>query len=177
MSNQKLSNICKLLSPYFLLGKRRHDANDMNDKFYRELLYIIGLKEKSKNGNTVIQRLPEELREAGSLIESTMSWLVAHDELSEEEKYDAALELVLTWVNRLLFIKLVESQVISFNSYDEPEKHSFFNDEKIKTFRHIDDLFFKVLALPKNQRDEEVNRIFGEVPYLNSKLFECTYLD
>ena len=177
MSNQKLSNICKLLSPYFLLGKRRHDANDMNDKFYRELLYIIGLKEKSKNGNTVIQRLPEELREAGSLIESTMSWLVAHDELSEEEKYDAALELVLTWVNRLLFIKLVESQVISFNSYDEPEKHSFFNDEKIKTFRHIDDLFFKVLALPKNQRDEEVNRIFGEVPYLNSKLFECTYLE
>ena len=56
-------------------------------------------------------------------------------------------------------------------------KHSFFNEEKIKTFRHIDDLFFKVLALPKNQRDNEVNRIFGDVPYLNSKLFECTYLE
>ena len=177
MSNQKLSTIYKLLSPYFLLGKRRHDANDMNDEFYKELLYIIGLEEKSKNGNTTIQRLPEERREAGSLIESTMSWLVAHDDLSDDEKYDAALELVLTWVNRLLFIKLVESQVISFNSYEEPDKHSFFNDEKIKTFRHIDDLFFKVLALPKNQRDEEVNRIFGEVPYLNSKLFECTYLE
>lgn len=177
MSNQKLSTICKLLSPYFLLGKRRHDANDMNDEFYKELLYIIGLEEKSKNGNTTIQRLPEERREAGSLIESTMSWLVAHDDLSDDEKYDAALELVLTWVNRLLFIKLVESQVISFNSYEEPDKHSFFNDEKIKTFRHIDDLFFKVLALPKDQRDEEVNRIFGEVPYLNSKLFECTYLE
>jgi len=177
MSNQKLSIIYKLLSPYFLLGKRRHDANDMNDEFYKELLYIIGLEEKSKNGNTTIQRLPEERREAGSLIESTMSWLVAHDDLSDDEKYDAALELVLTWVNRLLFIKLVESQVISFNSYEEPDKHSFFNDEKIKTFRHIDDLFFKVLALPKDQRDEEVNRIFGEVPYLNSKLFECTYLE
>lgn len=177
MSNQKLSTICRILSPYFLLGKRRHDANDMNDKFYRELLYIIGLEEKSKNGNTIIQRLPEERREAGSLIESTMSWLVAYNDLSEDRKYDAALELVLTWVNRLLFIKLVESQVISFNSYDEPEKHSFFNKDKIKTFRHIDDLFFKVLALPKNQRDEEVNKIFGEVPYLNSKLFECTSLE
>lgn len=177
MSNQKLSTICKLLSPYFLLGKRRHDANDMNDKFYRELLYIIGLEEKSKNGNTIIQRLPEEHREAGSLIESTMSWLVAYNDLTEDKKYDAALELVLTWVNRLLFIKLVESQVVSFNSYDEPEKHSFFNKDKIKTFRHIDDLFFKVLALPKNQRDEEVNKIFGEVPYLNSKLFECTSLE
>ena len=177
MSNQKLSTICKLLSPYFLLGKRRHDANDMNDKFYRELLYIIGLEEKSKNGNTIIQRLPEERREAGSLIESTMSWLVAYNDLTEDEKYDAALELVLTWVNRLLFIKLVESQVVSFNSYDEPEKHSFFNKDKIKIFRHIDDLFFKVLALPKNQRDEEVNKIFGEVPYLNSKLFECTSLE
>jgi hypothetical protein len=177
MSNQKLSTICKLLSPYFLLGKCRHDANDMNDKFYRELLHIIGLEEKSKNGNTIIQRLPEERREAGSLIESTMSWLVAYNDLTEDKKYDAALELVLTWVNRLLFIKLVESQVVSFNSYDEPEKHSFFNKDKIKTFRHIDDLFFKVLALPKNQRDEEVNKIFGEVPYLNSKLFECTSLE
>lgn len=177
MSARNLSNIYRLLSPYFLLGKRRHDANDMNDEFYKELLYIIGLEEKSKNGNTTIQRLPEERREPGSLIESTMSWLVAHDELSEDEKYNAALELVLTWVNRLLFIKLVESQVISFNSWDEPEKRCFFNEEKIKTFRHIDDLFFKVLALPKNQRDEEVNQIFGDVPYLNSKLFECTYLE
>ncbi|MBR1505497.1 MAG: hypothetical protein IJ614_05260, partial [Prevotella sp.] len=176
-SDQKLSAICKLLSPYFLLGKRRHDANDMNDAFYKELLYIIGLEEKSKNGNTTIQRLSEEHRESGSLIESTMSWLAVHDDLSEDEKYNAALELVLTWVNRLLFIKLVESQVISFNSWDEPEKHSFFNEEKIKTFRHIDDLFFKVLALPKNQRDKEVNKIFGDVPYLNSKLFECTYLE
>ena len=177
MSVRNLSNIYRLLSPYFLLGKRRHDANDMNDEFYKELLYIIGLEEKSKNGNTTIQRLPEERREAGSLIESTMSWLAVHDELSENEKYNAALELVLTWVNRLLFIKLVESQVISFNSWDEPEKHSFFNEDKIKTFRHIDDLFFKVLALPKNQRDKEVNRNFGDVPYLNSKLFECTYLE
>ena len=177
MSVRNLSNIYRLLSPYFLLGKRRHDANDMNDEFYKELLYIIGLEEKSKNGNTTIQRLPEERCEAGSLIESTMSWLAVHDELSENEKYNAALELVLTWVNRLLFIKLVESQVISFNSWDEPEKHSFFNEDKIKTFRHIDDLFFKVLALPKNQRDKEVNRNFGDVPYLNSKLFECTYLE
>ncbi|MBQ2492483.1 MAG: hypothetical protein II527_04050, partial [Bacteroidales bacterium] len=62
MSDQKLSTICKLLSPYFLLGKRRRDANDMNDEFYKELLYIIGLEEKSKNGNTTIHRLPEERR-------------------------------------------------------------------------------------------------------------------
>ena len=177
MSNQKLSTICKLLSPYFLLGKRRRDANDMNDEFYKELLYIIGLEEKSKNGNTTIQRLPEERREAGSLIESTMSWLVAHDELSEKAKYNAALELVLTWVNRLLFIKLVESQVINFNSWEQSENHNFFSEDKISSFRHIDDLFFKVLALPKEQRDKEVNKMFDEVPYLNSKLFECTNLE
>ena len=177
MKARNLSNIYRLLSPYFLLGKRSHDANDMNDKFYRELLYIIGLEERSKNGNATIQRVAVEQREPGSLLESTISWLIAYDGLSEGERYDAALELVLTWINRLLFIKLVESQIISFNSWDEPDKHSFFNDEKIKTFRHIDDLFFKVLALPKNQRDEEVDKIFGEVPYLNSKLFECTSLE
>ncbi len=177
MSDQKLSAICKVLSPYFLLGKRRRDANDMNDEFYKELLYIIGLEEKSEKGNVTIQRLPKERREPGSLLESTLSWLVAHDDLSEEEKYDAALELVLTWVNRLLFIKLVESQVINFNSWDEREKYNFFNEDNISSFRNIDDLFFKVLALPTENRDEDVQRQFPEVPYLNSKLFECSYLE
>ena len=177
MSDQKLSAICKLLSPYFLLGKRRRDANDMNDAFYKELLYIIGLEEKSEKGNVTIQRLPKERRQPGSLMESTLSFLVAHDNLSEEEKYDAALELVLTWVNRLLFIKLVESQVINFNSSEDKEKYEFFKEEKIKSFRSINDLFFKVLALPKENRDEEVDKQFPEVPYLNSKLFECSYLE
>jgi len=177
MSDRKLSTICKLLSPYFLLGKRRRDTNDMNDAFYKELLYIIGLEEKSEKGNVTIQRIAEGHREDGALLESTMSWLVAHDELSEEEKYEAALELVLTWVNRLLFIKLVESQVVNFNSWDEPEKHSFFCEEKIQSFRHIDDLFFKVFALPKDKRDDAVKEVFNEVPYLNSKLFECTQLE
>lgn len=177
MSNQRLSTICKLLSPYFLLGKRRLDPNDMNDAFYKELLYIIGLEEKSEKGNVTIQRLPEGYREQGSLIESTLSCLAAHDQLSEDERYDAALELVLTWVNRLLFIKLVESQVISFNQWDDVSKHRFFNEEKIKDFLNIDDLFFKVLALPMEDRDDDVNRQFAAVPYLNSKLFECTYLE
>lgn len=177
MSNQRLSTICKLLSPYFLLGKRRLDPNDMNDAFYKELLYIIGLEERSEKGNVTIQRLPEGYREEGSLIESTLTCLAAHDQFSEDERYDAALELVLTWVNRLLFIKLVESQVISFNSYDDAARHRFFNEEKIKDFLNIDDLFFKVLALPLEDRDDDVNRQFAAVPYLNSKLFECTYLE
>ena len=177
MSNQKLSAVFKLLSPYLLLGKRRRDANDMNDAFYKELLYIIGLEEKSEKGNVTIQRLPEGRREPGSLIESTLSFLAAHDHLSEAEKYNAALELVLTWVNRLLFIKLVESQIINFNSSEDKEKYEFFKEEKIKSFRSINDLFFKVLAIPKERRDEEVKKQFPEVPYLNSKLFECSYLE
>ena len=177
MSDQRLSAICKMLSPYFLLGKRSRDANDMNDAFYRELLYIIGLEEKSEKGNVTIQRLPKERREPGSLLESTLSFLAAHDSLSEDEKLDDALELVLTWVNRLLFIKLVESQVINFNSSEDREKYEFFKKEKIRDFRSINDLFFKVLALPQESRDEEVNNVFPEVPYLNSKLFECSYLE
>lgn len=177
MSDQRLSMICKLLSPYFLLGKLNRDANDMNDAFYKELLYIIGLEEKSERGNVTIQRLPKEDREEGSLLESTLSWLEVHDNLSETEKYDAALELVLTWMNRLLFIKLVESQVINFNPSEDKEKYEFFTEEKITSFHSIDDLFFKVLAHPKQDRDEEVNKRFPEVPYLNSKLFECSYLE
>ena len=175
MSDQKLSAICKLLSPYFLLGKRRRDANDMNDAFYRELLYIIGLEEKSEKGNVTIRR-PEK-RESGSLLECTISLLVAHDSLSDDERYEAALELVLTWVNRLLFIKLVESQVINFNSSEDKEKYEFFTEEKITSFHSINDLFFKVLALPQENRSEDVNKLFPEVPYLNSRLFECSYLE
>lgn len=177
MSDQKLSAVCRLLSPHFLLGKRRRDANDMNEEFYNELLYIIGLEEKRDKDNVTIGRLPEGQREEGSLLESTLSWLVAHDELSDDQRYDMALELVLTWVNRLLFIKLVESQVLNFNFWKERDKHSFFNEEKIKSFRNIDDLFFKVLALPEDMRDEEVKELFYGVPYLNSKLFECTHLE
>ena len=177
LSKQRLMAVCKLLSPYFLLGRRRHDANDMNDEFYKELLYIIGLEEKSEKGNVIIQRLPEDKRESGSLLESTLSWLVAHDELSDEEKYDAALELVLMWVNRLLFIKLVESQVMNFSSNADRNNYSFFNESRISTFRNIDDLFFKVLALPEESRDDDVKKQFPGVPYLNSKLFECSYLE
>ena len=175
MSDQKLSAICKLLSPYFLLGKRRRDANDMNDAFYRELLHIIGLEEKSEKGNVTIRR-PEK-RESGSLLECTISLLAAHDTLSDDERYEAALELVLTWVNRLLFIKLVESQVINFNSSEDKEKYEFFKEEKITSFHSINDLFFKVLALPQENRSEDVNKLFPEVPYLNSRLFECSYLE
>jgi len=177
MSQQKLTAIFKILSPYFLLGKHRSDANEMNDAFYKELLYIIGLEEKSEKGNVVIQRLPEERREAGSLLESTISSLGAYDELSDSEKYDDALELVLTWMNRLLFIKLVESQLINFNSSADKGKYEFFNRENIKNFRQIEDLFFKVLALPEDMRDDDVKKLFPEVPYLNSKLFECTHLE
>ena len=42
------SNYSNAVSPYFLLGKLNRDANDMNDAFYKELLYIIGLEEKSE---------------------------------------------------------------------------------------------------------------------------------
>ena len=177
MSNRKLSAICYLLSPYFLLGKRRRDANEMNDAFYKELLFIIGLEEKTERGNVTIQRLSKEHRQAGSLLENTISVLGAHDYLSDEEKCDNALELVLTWVNRLLFIKLVESQLINFNSTKDKAKYEFFKEENIKNFRHIDDLFFRVLALPEEKREDDVNKLFPLVPYLNSKLFECSYLE
>jgi len=177
MSNRKLSAICYLLSPYFLLGKRRRDANEMNDAFYKELLYIIGLEEKTEKGNVTIQRLPKEHRQTGSLLENTISVLGAYDNLSDEEKYDNALELVLTWVNRLLFVKLVESQLINFNPTRDKVKYEFLKEDNIKNFRHIDDLFFRVLALPEEKREDDVIKRFPFVPYLNSKLFECSYLE
>lgn len=92
----------------------------------------------------------------------------------EEKRFETALGLVLIWVNRILFLKLLESQLKSFN-IDTDVK--FLNTEHINDYDGLNDLFFKVLAKPLKERSKELDMQFPNVPYLNSSLFEMSKIE
>lgn len=72
-------------------------------------------------------------------------------------------------MNRLLFIKLFEGQLITFNG-DEKAYH-ILDSDKIIDFQNLQDLFFEVLG-KKERDDNDFIKKFEKVPYLNSSLFE-----
>lgn len=171
-----IRSICKMLSPFFLLKQSYNDKYALNERFYNELLYIIGLEEKKKNGRPVITRR-ENGRDPASLLENTLRQLSDFHKfisLDEESQMDLALELVLMWVNRMLFIKLVESQLLGFN--DNESKYRFFTNANIKDYNDLNELFFQVLALKENER-HGIKKAFEVVPYLNSRLFELSDIE
>lgn len=56
-------------------------------------------------------------------------------------------ELVIIWMNRLLFIKLFEGQLITFNG-DEKAYH-ILDSDKIIDFQNLQDLFLRYLVRKK----------------------------
>ena len=95
-------------------------------------------------------------------------------ENEEQELFDAALGLVLNWTNRLLFLKLLESQLLAFN---KGSISKFLSPTLIPDYDVLNDLFMKVLAVPVVNREEELRETFKDVPYLNSSLFEKSDLE
>ena len=178
--SQGIKSICKMLSPYFLLKQSYNDKYALNERFYNELLYIIGLEEKKKKGRPVITRREED-RESASLLENTLHQLSDFYQftcLDEESQMDLALEMVLMWVNRILFIKLVESQLVSFNQ--DGEQYKFFSNKNIKDYNDLNELFFQVLAVREDNRqylNKELEKAYEKVPYLNSRLFELSKIE
>ena len=97
------------------------------------------------------------------------------DEITDEEvKFDVALNLVITWINRILFLKLLESQLISYHGRKMADKYRFLNIHTIKNYDELNELFFKVLAVPTTNRPSEIKDRYVNIPYLNSSLFERT---
>ena len=162
-----------VLQPAHVLKQNKFiDSNKLNTAFYNELLHIIGLEEHKKDGKNVIERKPAARRNTYSLLESTIYQL---DEITnEEEKFDIALNLVITWVNRVLFLKLLESQLISYHGRKSADQYRFLDIHTIRSFDELNELFFKVLAVPTYNRPSEIKEKFKNIPYLNSSLFERT---
>ncbi len=132
------------------------------------LLYIMGVEEVTDDKVKIIKRLKTK-RQPYSLVEQAISHLDGYDLYEEQELFDAALGLVLNWTNRLLFLKLLESQLLAFN---KGTISKFLTSSLIPDYDVLNDLFMKVLAVPVEHRDKELQDSFKDVPYLNSSLFE-----
>lgn len=179
-----LIDLYKILSPEHLLNKKFvNDSNSLNTDFYNELLYIIGLEESKDTAKKTIRRINEAERNEGSLIENTISKLKTkkyfgyeNNEATENQYYEVALELCITWLNRILFLKLLESQLIKYHRGDK-ENYSFLTSSKIKEFDDLEELFFEVLAEKIADRKSSVATKYAAIPYLNSSLFEMTDLE
>ena len=173
LSKKRLEkNLFKILDKTFLLKEKYTGivrANTLNEKFYQELLYIMGLKEikesaKSNKNIIVIDRTIEN-----SFADQLYHKFKNDKDRSEEEAIDKTFELLIIWLDRLLFIKLFEGQLRLFN--DNTSEYKILSNEKIKTFDDLQNLFFNVLG----KKDREINEfynMFSEIPYLNSALFE-----
>ncbi|MGC9331202.1 MAG: DUF7149 domain-containing protein [Bacteroidales bacterium] len=185
--DKKLVALFKLFSPENLLKLPfANDSNSLDKRFYSELLHIIGLQESKKGSKKLIGRKAENKIDEGSLIENTIRILTYDDCLTQiksgdygstkdEQLYNLALELVITWTNRILFLKLLEGQLIKYHAGDK--KYKFLNSERIPDFDALNKLFFQVLAIKESERNDIVKRQFGNIPYLNSSLFEPNELE
>jgi len=178
----------KLLSPEHLLKLPfANDSNSLDKSFYTELLHIIGLTETKDGSKKLIQRKKEGERNSGSLIESAIFQLDNLDKISRLEKpsqfgetnaerlFSVALELTITWINRILFLKLLEAQLLKYHKGDK--SFAFLNLDKVQNFDDLNNLFFSVLARKPFERNDKVKTLFANVPYLNSSLFEPTALE
>lgn len=186
--DNKLIALFKLLSPEHLLKLPfANDSNTLDRRFYGELLHIIGLTETKEGNKKVIERSKVGQRNSGSLLENAIVQLDSLDKISRLEKptqfganlqerlFSVALELCITWINRILFLKLLEAQLITYQRGDK--SYSFLNLDKIQNYDDLNSLFFQVLARKTEDRDSEVRVPFEKVPYLNSSLFEPTDLE
>ncbi len=184
LSDAHLNTLFKIFSDVHLLGHAfGNDSNQLNKAFYNELLHIIGLEEVKVKGKKLISRKSEESRDYASLLENTIVILEDRDYLSqiksiennEDKAFNAGLELCLTWVNRILFLKLLESQLLSYHNKDP--KYRFLNASFITDYDELNDLFFSALAKKENERHPKYKEKYKDVPYLNSSLFERNTLE
>ncbi|EHE0131814.1 class I SAM-dependent DNA methyltransferase [Campylobacter coli] len=159
-SFSKLKPVFKIFHKDFLLSEfNPNDANSLNNAFYKELLYILGLCESKQNSKLIIAKSQESKEEQGTFYTAINSKL-------KEENFETILKLLILWLNRILFLKLIESNLVRFN---DDKNLKFLNFKKIPDFDKLSELFFEILAKERSTRKKSE---FAYLPYLNSSLFE-----
>ena len=153
------------LSPQILLKQKNCiDANTLNQSFYDELLYILGLKEIDQKGKILI--LPTT--EPNTLLDSICNKLG----LDRDKDFETIFSLLTTWNNRILFLRLLESMLLSFKHITKP----FLDIDTLQNFTDLNTLFFDILALKKEKRKTDL-KLKDSIPYLNSSLFDKTEIE
>ncbi len=162
--SKELPLIYQVLSHEVLLKQKKTlDANTLNKDFYEELLYILGLEEQNEKGKILIK----QSRTQNSLSDALKK---AYKNLDDEE----VMALLIAWNNRILFLRLLESLLISFKRF----KELFLTIDNFTNFNALNTLFFEVLAKKNNERSlDKEDKILGKIPYLNSSLFDKTPLE
>ncbi|WP_395148250.1 Eco57I restriction-modification methylase domain-containing protein [uncultured Helicobacter sp.] len=155
----------QVFSPHILLGYKTHiDSNVLNQNFYEELLYILGLEETKDGANKLIKL---------SDTPNTLSYAIRENlGLDCVRDFESIFELIITWNNRLLFLRLLESMLLSFKHIPKP----FLDSSVIESFAKLNTLFFEILALRENIR-KSIPKELDSIPYLNSSLFDKTELE
>jgi len=189
-NDNRLIELFKFFSPEHLLKKRfQNDSNSLNTKFYSELLYIIGLEEvvEKDSNKHIITRCKEGSRNAASILENAMTILDSEDWIDnveerytfgkdrQEQLFGVALSLTIGWMNRVLFLKLLEAQLVKYHKGDQ--SYAFMRPSVIPDYDELNKLFFQVLAKRISDRTENINSKYGKIPYLNSSLFEMSTLE
>lgn len=162
---KELPLIYQVLSHEVLLKQKKTlDANTLNKDFYEELLYILGLEEQNDKGKILIKPSRTQNSLSDALKEQ-------YKNLDDEE----VMALLIAWNNRILFLRLLESLLISFKHFEK----SFLTIENFKDFNDLNTLFFEVLAKKNSERLSEIkeDKILEKIPYLNSSLFDQTPLE
>ncbi|RVY44671.1 class I SAM-dependent DNA methyltransferase [Helicobacter pylori] len=164
LKKENLALIYQALSPNFLIKIPKYsDANTLNKDFYEELLYILGLEEQNEKGKILIKP---------SRTENSLSVALKkkYNNLDDEE----VMALLIAWNNRILFLRLLESLLTSFEHLK-----SFLTTDNFKDFNALNTLFFEVLAKKNSERLPEIkeDKILEKIPYLNSSLFDKTPLE
>ncbi len=163
--SKELPLIYQVLSHEVLLKQKKTlDANTLNKDFYEELLYILGLEEQNDKGKILIKQSRTKNSLSAALKEQ-------YTDLDDEE----VMALLIAWNNRILFLRLLESLLISFDHFKNP----FLTTENFTDFNALNTLFFEVLAKKNSERLKEIkeDKILEKIPYLNSSLFDKTLLE
>lgn len=160
-NDKHLNTAHKILNRDFLHREYKRDPNALNPKFYYELLHILGLKEIETRGKILIQ-----------IDQTQKSSFAKHitDKLKNDNKpsdFETAMSHIIVWLNRILFLKLIEANLLHFNDFDKNLR--FLTSAKITSFSILAHLFFEVLA--KDYAERKSDKGFNFLPYLNSSLF------
>lgn len=156
---KSLKPIFKAFHKNFLLDEfNPNDANSLNSAFYEELLYILGLCEVKESSKLLIKPSSQS---ANTLYNAILAKLP-----QDKQDFERVMSFVVLWLNRILFLKLIEANLVRFN---DDESLKFLNQTKVRNFKALSQLFFEILA--KKPKDR-VNSTLDYLPYLNSALFQ-----
>ena len=145
----------------FLLDEfNPNDANLLNERFYKELLYILGLQEAKQGGKMLI--IPSNTPQQSTFYNAIVAKLPNHN-----QEFESVMNFIVLWLNRILFLKLIEANLVRFN---DDKSLKFLNLNKVPNFKVLSQLFFDILAKKPDERTQ-ANPALAYLPYLNSSLF------